>query len=198
MKDFSHRPVITLAELFAQLKLRHVDGERGPIREVYTGRVQYRLSVEVESTRGIAEMGGEIRRGKEDRLIERMSGRKTVRKTYTILPKVAKGVPEFVWGDLRGRSANAGRPPPRPAPLGPPPEGKSKVPPISLTFSFGAFILSLRAARLCAAAAGLRGCEGAELGGRKEGGIDLSLRERFLRPEAAALREFACELRLAI
>lgn len=55
----------------------------------------------------------------------------------------------------------------------PPPEGKSKEPVMSFTLSLGAFIFSLRAARPEGGAAGLeRG--GAEAGGRRFGGIDLS------------------------
>lgn len=105
--------------------------------------------------------------------------------TYTILPKFEKGVPHVACGDRRGISSMFGLPPPKPALLGPPPDGNCNgIPPaISFTFSLGA---ARRAARPPIEPGGLPGAEGADWAERSMGCIGLSASAIFCRALAAS------------
>lgn len=127
------------------------------------------LPIEVKRTGGIADgLLATFRVSKRD-------------KAYTILPKFEKGVPNVACGDRRGMSSMFGRPPPRPALLGPPPDGPPPM--ISLTFSFGA---ARRAARPPSGPGGRPGAEGADCAERSIGCSGLSPRDMFWKAFAVA------------
>lgn len=117
--------------------------------------------------------------------------RHIVISTYTILPKFEKGVPHVAWGDRRGMSSMFGLPPPRPALLGPPPEGvvRPDAPVISFTFSLGP---ARRAAKPPSGPGGLPGAEGADCAERSIGCVGLSLRDMFCRALAVASTAGRC------
>ena len=144
-----HSPVISPTELFLKLQLAHVDRKGGSVRKIDSFGVQDGLAIEVQCTRRIANHQSTIL----------TTSRRN--QTHTIFPKLAKGVPHVCpAGERRGMSSMTGRPPPRPALLGPPPDGRPMSPTArSLTLSFGP---ALRAARPPRGPGGRPGADGAD------------------------------------
>ena len=120
MEDSLDGTVGAVTELFTELELIHVDGERRPIREVDPGGMYNRFAVKIERARWIT--------------IRWVSGysRSRTRRTYTIFPKFANGVFVTAAGRRGGHSASFGTTAAGPALAVPPPVSCSPVMSLSL------------------------------------------------------------------